>query len=71
VIYKVSYCVVGRPDLGAIANLNTLPCVGDQVKLGDETVEVTEIIELIPPRGDFGYLHVTCQPLQETSQTGP
>jgi hypothetical protein len=67
VIYKVSYCVVGRPDLGAIANLNTLPSVGDQMKLGDEMVEVTEVIELIPPRGDFGYLHVTCQPVQETT----
>jgi carbonic anhydrase/acetyltransferase-like protein (isoleucine patch superfamily) len=64
VIYKVSYFVVGRPDVGAIVNLIAPPYVGDQVKLGDELFEVTEVIDLIPPRGDFAYLHVTCRPVQ-------
>jgi len=67
VIYKVSYFVVGRPDLGAIVNLSTAPYVGDQVKLGDELFQVTEVIELVPPREDFAYLHVTCQPAQEAT----
>jgi hypothetical protein len=66
-IYKVSYVVVDRPDVGVIVNRNAPPFVGDQVKLGGEVFEVTEVIELIPPRGDFAYLHVTCRPVQETT----
>jgi len=66
-IYKVSYFVVDRPGVGAIVNLSTPPYVGDQVKLGGEMFEVTEVIDLIPPREDFAYLHVTCRPVQETA----
>ncbi|HEY73277.1 MAG: hypothetical protein DRJ03_05555 [Chloroflexi bacterium] len=64
-IYKVSYVVVGKPHLGAIVNLDGPPRVGDQVKLGDELCEVIEIVDLIPPRGDFAFLHVTCRPVQD------
>jgi len=64
-IYKVSYVVVGKSHLGAIVNLDTPPRVGDQVQLGDETCEVTEVLDLIPPREDFAYLHVTCRPLRD------
>jgi len=64
-IYKVSYVVVGKPHMGAIVNLDTPPRVGDQVQLGDETCEVTEVLDLIPPREDFAYLHVTCRPVQD------
>ena len=66
-IYKVSYVVVGRSDMGAIVNLDAPPYVGDQVKVGNELFEVVEVIELIPPREDFAYLHVTCRPVQETT----
>jgi hypothetical protein len=66
-IYKVSYVVVGKPHLGAIANLDAPPRVGDQVRLGDEVVEVIEVMDLIPPRQDFAYLHATCRPLHETA----
>ena len=69
-IYKVSYFVAGRPDAGAIVNLNTPPYVGDRVQLGDELCEVTEVIDLLPPRGDFAYLHVTCRPVQKTIAVG-
>jgi hypothetical protein len=27
--------------------------------------EVVEVTELMPPRGDFAYLHATCKPAQE------
>ena len=64
-IYKVSYVVVGKPHLGVIVNLDAPPRVGDRVQLGDEMFEVVEVIDLIPPRGDFAYLHVTCLPVQE------
>lgn len=64
-IYKASYVVVGKPHLGAIINLDAPPRVGDRVQLGDETLRVTQVTDLIPPRGDFAYLHVTCQPVQK------
>jgi hypothetical protein len=66
-IYKVSYVVVGKPHPGEIVNMDTPPRVGDQVVLGDETFEVTEVVDLIPPRGEFAYLHVTCRPTEEAS----
>ncbi|MBE9470793.1 MAG: hypothetical protein IMY75_01590 [Chloroflexi bacterium] len=66
-IYKVSYVVVGKPHLGVIVNLDAPPRFGDRVHLGDEMFEVIEVIDLIPPRGDFAYLHVTCLPVQEAT----
>jgi len=67
VIYKVSYVVVGKPHLGVIVNLDAPPRVGDRVQLGEKMFEVVEVIDLIPPRGDFAYLHVTCLPVQEAT----
>ncbi len=66
-IYKVSYVVVGKPHPGEIVNLDTPPRVGDQVQLGGELFDVVEVVDLMPPRGDFAYLHVTCRPAQETT----
>jgi hypothetical protein len=63
-IYKVSYVVVGKPHPGEIVNLDVPPRVGDRVQLGDEVFEVTEIFDLIPPRGDFAFLHATCRPVE-------
>ena len=64
-IYKVSYVVVGKPDLGAIVNLDSPPRVGDHVELGDKPCEIIEVVDLMPTRGDFAYLHVTCRPVQD------
>lgn len=64
-IYKVSFVVVGRAHPGAILNMDSPPHVGDRVRLGDEEFEVFEVIELIPPRGDFAYLHATCRQVPE------
>jgi len=64
-IYKVSYVVVGKPNLGSIVNLDAPPRVGDRIQLGDEMCEVIEVVDLIPPREDFAYLHVTCRPVDE------
>lgn len=67
-IYKVSYVVVGQPHPGAIVNLENPPHVGDRVVLDGQPFEVTEVIDLVPPRGDFAYLHVTCRPVQEETK---
>lgn len=63
-IYKVSYVVIGGAHPGAIANVEEAPRVGDAVTLGGETFEVVDVIELLPPRGGFAFLHATCQPVE-------
>jgi hypothetical protein len=65
-IYKVSYVVIGDAQAGEIINMDTPPRVGDQVQLSDQLFEITEVVELLPPRGEFAYLHVTCRPVEAT-----
>ena len=66
-IYKVSYVILGGNKTGAIINQEEAPEVGEFVELGDETYEVVEVTDLLPPQGDFAYLHVTCRPLNASS----
>ena len=63
-IYKVSYVVVGGDHPGAIANVETPPQVGDRVQLGKLELEIIEVLELMPPRGEFSFLHATCKPVE-------
>ena len=58
-IYKVSYVVSGADHPGAILNSEEPPRQGEIVSLGTLDFEVIEVIDLIPPRGDFHYLHAT------------
>lgn len=58
-IYKVSYVVQGGDHPGAIVNEDKKPEVGQRVTLGSNTFEVVEIVDLMPARGDFSFLHVT------------
>jgi hypothetical protein len=64
VIYKVSFVVQGGTHPGGIQNLDKRPQIGDQLELGNNKFEIVEVLEIIPPRGDFGYLHATCKPLE-------
>jgi hypothetical protein len=66
-IYKVSYVVVGGSHPGAIVNQDAAPRLGEVVELGGKRFEVAEVTDLIPPRGDFAYLHVTLRPADQTS----
>lgn len=59
--YKVSFVIVGSDQPGAILSLRDVPRVGDSIKLDNDLFEVTEVFELMPPRGDFHYYHATCQ----------
>jgi hypothetical protein len=61
-IYKVSYVIVGNDHPGTILNQDNMPSRGDIVKLGNEMFEIVEVMELVPPRGEFRYIHVTCRP---------
>ncbi len=60
-IYKVSYVVIGGEHPGAIANADKPPQVGDHVTLGQYEFEIVEVLELMPPRGEFSFLHATCK----------
>ncbi len=61
-IYKVSFVVQGGTHPGGIQNLDQRPEPGDTLMVGNETFQIVEIMEIIPPRGDFAYLHATCKP---------
>ena len=60
-IYKVSYVIPGHSHPGAIVNQTTMPYVGEKVRLGNVWCEITETKDLLPPHGDFAYIHVTCR----------
>jgi hypothetical protein len=64
IIYKISYVILGGDHPGAIVNSATRPNVGDCVDLGNQKFIVEEIVDLLPSRGKFHYLHVTCRPLK-------
>jgi hypothetical protein len=64
-IYKVSYVVVGGRHPGAIVNQENPPRLGEMVKLGGELFEVVEVADLIPPQGEFAYLHVSLRPVKK------
>jgi len=67
-IYKVSYVVIGRAHPGTIINLDHRPGTGERVTLGDEDFIVVEVIDLMPPRGDFHFIHATCRPLNDNEK---
>lgn len=70
-IYKVSYVVLGGRHPGAIINRDTPPRLGEVVTLGEDRFEVVEVTDLIPPQGDFAYLHVSLRPLPEAPGKRP
>ena len=69
VTYKVSYVVLGGEHPGAIVNEFERPKVGDRVQIGKNAFEVVEIFEVMPPRGDFAFLHATVKPVANTPET--
>ena len=62
--YKVSYVVTGSDFPGTISNSDHRPEIGERVKLGDEEFIVIEVIDLMPSRGDFHFIHATCKPAE-------
>jgi hypothetical protein len=69
-IYKVSYVVIGGEHPGAIANVTEAPRVGDHVRIGDDEFRIVEILELMPPRGEFSFLHATCELMNQNVMKG-
>lgn len=64
-IYKVSFVVQGGTHPGGIQNLEKRPEIGDRFELGNSEFEVVEVLEIIPPRGNFAYLHATCKAVED------
>ncbi len=58
-VCKLSIVIPTGEHAGAIIDRPAMPAVGDRLALGDVTVEVLEVKELLPPRGDFHFVHVT------------
>jgi hypothetical protein len=65
VYYKVSYVVEGGRFPGTIINTKQEPQVGDEVVFNGRLFTIVEIMELMPPAGDFGFLHATCRYLRD------
>ncbi|MDY7042190.1 MAG: hypothetical protein SVX38_15140 [Chloroflexota bacterium] len=63
-IYNVSYVVLGGEHAGRMQSQENCPRVGEKMQLNDLLVEIVEVRELMPPMGDFAYLHVTCKPVK-------
>ncbi|MFQ3568027.1 MAG: hypothetical protein SNJ59_13635 [Aggregatilineales bacterium] len=68
-IFKVSYVVLGGEHPGAIRNQREAPRPGQHVRLGQRSFEVVEVLEIIPPRDDFQFLHATLRPLADQTPT--
>lgn len=58
---KISIVVPNDKEHGAIINTQALPAVGDHLPVGEDVLEVLEIRDLLPPRGDFHFMHATCK----------
>ena len=65
IYYKVSYVVLGGEYTGAIINVDQRPEVGDEVSFDNHVFEIVEVMELMPPVGNFAFLHATCKFLRE------
>ena len=59
--YKISYVVKGADHPGGIVNKDSPPVIGETFRVGEIRLKVLEVVELMPPRGEFYYLHATCE----------
>ena len=66
IFYKVSFVVSGNSDHpGAIITVDHRPEIGDEIEFNSAVFTVTEVMELMPTVGNFGFLHVTCEFLRD------
>jgi hypothetical protein len=59
--YKVSYVVKEGEHPPTIVNTPKPPQTGDRVQLGRNTFEVMDVLQLMPPRGEFCFLQANCK----------
>ncbi len=58
-VCKLSIVIPGGQHAGAILDAASIPEEGDELQLGSVRVRVLEVRELLPPRGEFHFVHVT------------
>jgi hypothetical protein len=61
--YKVSYVISGEDRPGSIQIQQQRPRPGEKIELEDGLYAVIEVFDLVPPHGEFRYIHVTCEPV--------
>ena len=59
--YKVSYVVSDKEHPPTMVNIGKPPQVGERVQLGSGTFEVVEVLQPMPPKGEFCFLQATCR----------
>lgn len=69
-VYKVSYVEVNSKFPGAIISEFERPEIGQRIQIGDNVFEIIEINDLMPPRGDFAFLHATVKFLNSAAEDG-
>ncbi len=69
IYYKVSFVVLGGIHPGAIINVDEEPKVGDHVTFDGRVFEILEVMELMPPLGEFAFLHATCRYVRDLHES--
>jgi hypothetical protein len=59
--YKVSYVVNDGKHPPTMVNISKPPQVGESVQIGSDTFEVVEVLQPMPPRGEFCFLQAICK----------
>ncbi|MDX1664773.1 MAG: hypothetical protein R3272_13360 [Candidatus Promineifilaceae bacterium] len=70
IYYKVSCVVEDSSYTGSVLNCVQPPQVGDEVSFDGAVFVITELAELMPPTGDFGFLHATVRFVREADEEG-
>ena len=65
IYYKVSFVVQGGEHPGAIINVDERPQVGEEIVFDGRIFHITEVMQLMPPIGEMGFLHATCRYVRE------
>lgn len=66
-IYKVSYVIPKEPHASVILTQQQPPRPGETVILHGRAYRITEVIDLMPPRGLIRFLHATATPVDNPS----
>ena len=66
-VCKLSIVIPGGEHAGAILDAASIPAQGDVLQLGSVSVKVVEVRELLPPRGEFHFVHVTGEIVSQPS----
>jgi hypothetical protein len=67
--YKVSYVASHGGHPPTMVNIGKPPQVGERVQLGRDTFEVVEVLQPMPPKGEFCFLQARCKYIGKPSES--